>query len=118
MVGLTVLPHQAGPVYAKYHMEPQNGHIMEEHIITTLKKRGVDCENRNTPLLCHSRCHGYGMALRDADIKKALRKLGLKLLESGTIPHGCRNGANPMVLLGQLTELRSKGPGKGRLGGL
>ena len=36
VMGLPVLPHQAGPVHCQHHMEPLEGDIVEEHIVAAL----------------------------------------------------------------------------------
>ena len=112
MVGLAVLPHQPGPVHRQHHMELLKRHVVEQHIVAALEEGGVHCKDRAHPLLGHARCHGHRMALGNAHVKKARRKLTGKEVQAGSPLHGGRNGTELAVLLCQGTEGLSKHGGK------
>ena len=114
-MGLSVLPHQSGPVHRQHHMEPLEGHIVDEHVVGPLEERGVHREYRDQALFGHARRHGNGVSLGNAHIKKALREAGGKLVQSCARLHGCRDGAHPGVLLGKPAQRLAEGGRKARL---
>ena len=111
-MGLSVVPHQARPVHTEYHVELVNGHIVEKHIVTALKERGVHGKHREEPLFRHPRRHGHRMALGNPHIEKALGELFGKPRQACPAGHRGRDGADARILLRQALELRTKASGK------
>ena len=118
VVGLAVFSHQSSTVYAEDHMEAKDRHIVEQHIIPALQKRGVHGKDRQTSLLGHSSRHRHGVPLRNPHIEKSFRELSLKGAQSGAVPHGSSHRTDSPILRRQLADSLSKRAGKGGPGGL
>ena len=103
-MGLAVGAHQAGPVHPQHHMEVLQGHVVDQHVIAPLQKRGVHGKHRDHALAGKSRCHGDPMSLSNGHIKKAIRKFLGEGTQSRAIRHGGGNGANPAVLGGAIHQ--------------
>ena len=46
VVSLAVGPHQTRPVHPQHHMEPLEGHVMDQHVVAPLEERGVHGKHR------------------------------------------------------------------------
>ena len=112
VVGGAVGPHQSRPVHRQHHMEPLEGHVVEEHVKAPLQEGGIHREHRGHPLLGHAGGHGHRMALRDAHVKKTLGPRGGELLEARALPHGGGDGADAPVPPSQLHQLMAEDIGE------
>ena len=117
-MGLSVLPHQAGPIHAEDHMELLDGHVVYQHIKGSLQKSGIDGEYRHNSLLRHTGAHGHRVALGDAHVEKPFREPLGKVSEAGAALHGGGDGAEVGVALSQPAQHPAKDGGKILPGGL
>ena len=111
-MGLAVGSYQSCPVHPQHHVQVVQGHIVQQHVITPLQEAGIHCKHRHHALLGHTGAHGHPVALGNAHIEKALGQGVGKLRQPRAVHHGGGNGADPVVLLGQVQQLMAKHGGK------
>ena len=99
-------------------MEFLNRYIMNQHIIRALQEGCIYGKDREHPLLCHTGRHGGGVPLGNPHVKKAGWKLLGKRSQSGSVLHGCGNGADAPVPQCQAAKFGPKFSGKIMGGGV
>ncbi len=107
-MGLSVRPHQPGPIHRKHHMVAADGHIVQDLIVSPLQKGGINGAYGDTPPGGQTGGHGHCVLLRDAHIEKPVGMLLGKRLQARAGGHGRRDGADPVILLRQPTKLLSE----------
>ena len=53
----TIFTDKACTIHRKYNMLFQHANILQDHIVSTLQKGRIDCNNRNHTLLCKTASH-------------------------------------------------------------
>ena len=74
---------------------------MQDFIIRTLQKSGIDRNNRARPGCCHTGSHRNGVFFRNADIKEAFRILRCKAVEPRSLRHRSRDSNNAGIRPGK-----------------
>mmetsp|Transcript_1023 Transcript_1023/g.1121 ORF Transcript_1023/g.1121 Transcript_1023/m.1121 type:complete len:319 (+) Transcript_1023:244-1200(+) len=77
---------------------------MNNLVISTLHKSGVNCYKRSQSLRCHTSSHSHCMLLRNANIKRALRKSASKNVHSSTTWHSSSNTNDRPIFSGCINE--------------
>ena len=92
----SVFSHQSCPVQAEHHRQAQDGQVVDDIVVGTLRERTVDVAERLQPVFRHASREGYGVPFGDAHIEGAARHLphhdvhGAARGHGGGYPHDVR----------------------------
>ena len=103
-MGLSIGTHQSCPIHTEHHMELLECHIVEQHVVRALQKRGINRKYGQHPLLCHAGAHGDGVTLRDAHVIEPVVVPLRKAVQSGARLHGGSDRADAPVFVGQFRQ--------------
>ena len=112
MVGLAVSAHQTGAIHTQHNVKLLQSRIMNQHIIASLQKSGINGENRDYSLLCHAGCHGDAVPFRNTDVKEAARIRFGKRRQASAILHGGSNGTDPRIFRGAVRQRLAESGGE------
>ena len=94
--------------HAEHDVQPEDGHVVDEHVERALEDRGIDREHGHEPLLGHSGGHRDRVPLGDADVEKPVGELGREAVEARPLLHGGGYGADAPVFPRELGQLPSE----------
>ena len=97
-VGGAISPYQPSPVKRKYDGQILQSHVVQQLVVSTLQKGGVDGYNGFKPLARQASGKGYGVLLGYAYIKIALWILLVKLNHARAFAHGGGDAYEPLVV--------------------
>ena len=98
MVCGAVLAHDARTVQTKDHVLAADGHVVNDVVVGTLCKTGVNVAHRYESVLCHTGREGYGMPLGNSHIEASVGHLLHHYVHGASCGHG-RGHANYTVVL-------------------
>lgn len=116
LVGLAVARDKARTVNAKQHVQVHQADIVDNLVVGTLEKGGVDGHRGQQPLAGQARCKADGVLLGHADIIEPLFVAVLEEVEAGAVLHSRRDGAEFRHIVADLGQCGAEHRREGILG--
>ena len=116
LVGLAVARDKARTVNAKQHVQVHQADIVDNLVVGTLEKGGVDGHRGQQPLAGQARCKADGVLLGHADIIEPLFVAVLEKVEAGAVLHSRRDGAEFRHIVADLGQCGAEHRREGILG--
>ena len=88
VMGGAVLAHNAGPVETEHYMKPVDGHIVDDVVIGTLGKGGIDVAEGDESFLGHSCREGDGVSFGNAHIEGSVGHFSHHDVHAASRGHG------------------------------
>ena len=98
LMGFSVASDQPGPVYRQHHRQILQRHIMDDLVIASLQKGGINRKYRLHSAGCKSCRKCNAMAFRNPHVKKPVRKHTRKALQPRTVRHCRGNSCNLLII--------------------
>ena len=114
MVGRSVVSDHSGSVENHAHRQILDGNVVNNLVVTTLHKSGVDADERFQSLARHTCSHGDGMLLSNTNVEGSLGEATSEDIHSGTARHGSGDSDNGPVLGGGIDQRVCKNRSEGR----
>ena len=108
MMCRSVFAHQAGAVQAQDDVQPQDGYIVDDIVVSPLGKGTVYVAERNQSLFGHSSGECHGVSLGNANVESALGHLLHHDAHRAACGHGWCDAYNLRILAGQLQQRLAK----------
>ena len=108
-----VAGHKPCAVHGKQHIQLHQVDIVDNLVVGTLEKRGINGHGRQQPLACQAARKGDGVFLSHTDIKKAFLVRLLEEVQPCAVFHGGGDGAQARFLAAQLCQRLTKGGREG-----
>ena len=103
-----VFAHQPGPVQTDHHRQPQHGHVVDDVVVSPLRKGTIYVAERLQPVLRHAAREGHRMPLGNAHVERPLRQGLHHDVHRAARRHGRRHAHYARVLLCQFEQRVSK----------
>src|SRR5581483_5845760 len=104
VMGWAVIAAQPGAIHAKANVQFLNRHVVDRHVVSALKKGGVNRKERSHPLRRQPAGKQGRMFLRDSDVEITVRMRFLKMPKTGSARHRRRDRDQLLIVIGKLSQ--------------
>ena len=103
-MGRTVAGHKTRAVYGEKYIQLHQADIMDDLVVGTLEKCGIDGDHGQQTLAGQARRKRDGVFLRHADVKEAPGMAVLEEIQAGAVLHGGGDAAQPRLVVAQICQ--------------